>query len=72
MKKYNINVKDCSIDEIKEKIFVRLMRSALYTSGYKTIREKNFSKPFVPLRIQKKLDSMSANKMSMLDPFART
>ncbi len=68
--KYNINTKDYDIEFIKQKIFERLMKSALNTSGYQIIRSKNYSKPFVPLRIQKKLESMNSNQKNMLDPFA--
>ncbi len=47
------------------------MRSALNASGYKTTCEQNFSKPFVRLGIQKKLDAMNTNQMCMSDPLAR-
>eukprot|EP00483_Globobulimina_turgida_P009288 UN09307 len=58
-------------NKIIEKIYHVLMRSALNKSTYKIIRDKNYTKPFVPLRIQKKLESMNANQTNLLDPFAR-
>ncbi len=32
--KYNINTKDCKMEFIKEKIYAKLMKSALSASGY--------------------------------------
>ncbi len=52
---------------IVQYVYGKLMVSCLSKATYKFIRSKDYNKTFVPLRIQKKLESM--NKQNRMDPF---